>query len=103
MEGNGAGDNPAIWKAVDQIAAAAKEVDPNHPTMTVVAELGGARVKSIHAMCPHIDIVGINSYGGAPSIGERYKKAGGTKPYVLTEFGPAGTWECGKNSWGIPL
>ena len=64
MEGFKAGDDPAIWKAVDDIAAMAKKLDPNHPTMTVVAELGGARVKSIHELCPHIDIVGINSYGG---------------------------------------
>jgi len=103
MEGYKAGDDPAIWKAVEDIAALAKQLDPNHPTMTVIAEVGGARVKSIHELCPHIDIVGINSYGGVVSIGERYKKAGGEKPYVVTEFGPPGTWECQKNSWGIPI
>ena len=103
MEGFEAGADPAVWKAVDDIAALAKQLDPNHPTMTVVAELGGARVKSLHELCPHIDIVGINTFGGVASIGERYRKAGGTKPYIVTEFGPPGTWECGKNSWGIPL
>jgi hypothetical protein len=103
MEGFKAGDDPAIWKAVDDIAALVKKLDPNHPTMTVIAELGGARVKSTNALCPHVDIVGINSYGGIASIGERYRKAGGAKPYVVTEFGPPGTWECAKNGWGIPL
>src|SRR6266550_3255297 len=39
MEGYQSGDNPAIWKAVDQIAALAKKLDPNHPTMTVMAEV----------------------------------------------------------------
>ena len=53
----------------------------------------------INKYCPSIDIIGINSYGGGPSIAERYPKAGGVKPYVITEFGPAGTWEVGKNSW----
>src|SRR5437667_636533 len=103
MEGFKDGDNPAVWNAVEQIAALAKKLDPNHPTMTVVAEVGGARVKSIHQLCPSTDIVGINSYGGASSAGERYRKAGGTKPFVLSEFGPPGIWECQKNSWGIPL
>jgi hypothetical protein len=103
MEGYEGGDDPAIWKAVDDVAALVKQLDPNHPTMTVVAELGGARVKSVHERCPHIDIMGINSYGGVPSVPERYRKAGGTKPYVITEFGPPGTWECAKNSWGIPI
>jgi hypothetical protein len=103
MEGTKAGDNLAIWNAVEQIAALAKKSDPNHPTMTVVAEVGGARVKSIHEFCPSIDVVGINSYGGAKSVGKRYRAAGGTKPFVITEFGPPGIWECQKNSWGVPL
>ena len=40
-------------------------------------------------------------YGGGPSVGERYKTAGGVKPYEITEFGPPGTWESGKNAWGV--
>ena len=100
MEGYKNGDNPAIWKAVNDIAAMAKQIDPNHPTMTVIAEIGGARVKCIHELCPAIDIVGINSYAGCSSIPKRYVDAGGTKPYVITEFGVAGTWETPKTSYG---
>ncbi len=100
MEGYGATTDPKMWSAVQEIAAYAHKVDPNHPTMTVVAEIGGDKVAGINKYCPDIDVVGINSYGGGPSIGERYPKAGGIKPYVLTEFGPPGTWEMGKNSWG---
>ena len=94
-------DDPAVWKAVEEIAAYAKKVDPNHPTMTVVAEIGGNKVRNIHRYCPSIDVIGINSYGGATSIPQRYVQAGGTKPYALTEFGPPGTWEQGKNAWGV--
>ena len=47
-----------------------------------------------------IDIIGINSYGGGPSLAQRYKQAGGTKPYLVTEYGPPGIWEIGKNAWG---
>lgn len=103
MEGFKAGDDPNVWRAVQAIAALAKKVDPNHPTMTVIAEVGGARVRSIHALCTDVDIVGINSYGGAATVGERYRKAGGTKPFVVTEFGPPGPWEVAKNAWGAPL
>ena len=102
MEGYKGETDPKMWAAVQQIAAYAKKTDPNHPTMTVIAEIGGDRVASINKFCPDIDIVGLNTYGGGPSIGERYVKAGGFKPYVLTEFGPPGTWEIGKNSWGAP-
>ena len=100
MEGYAAGDNAAIWLAINNLAVMAKKLDPNHPTMTVVAEIGGQRVQNIHRLCPDIDVVGINSYGGGPTIPKRYREAGGTKPYVLTEFGPAGMWEVKKNEWG---
>jgi hypothetical protein len=103
MEGYGAGDNAAVWSAVNSIAAMAKRIDPHHPTMTVVAEIGGDRVKNIHRLCPEIDIVGINSYGGASTIAQRYREAGGTKPYILTEFGPPGSWEVSKTKFGAPL
>ncbi|MFT3785429.1 MAG: glycoside hydrolase family 2 TIM barrel-domain containing protein [Tepidisphaeraceae bacterium] len=93
------GGNPKIWAAVEQIAAFAKKHDPNHPTMTVVAEILPKRVANINTLCPSIDIVGINSYGGCPSLPQRYRAAGGVKPYIVTEFGPPGTWEIPKNDW----
>ena len=103
MEGFESGDNPAIWAAVNDIAAMIKELDPDHPTMTVTAEIGGGRIASLNELCPAIDIHGINSYGGAPSLAERYRAAGGKKPYIITEFGPPGSWEVPKTDWGAPL
>ena len=103
MEGYGEGDNAAIWSAINNLAVMAKQLDPQHPTMTVVAEIGGQRVKNIHRLCPNVDVVGINSYGGGATIPQRYRAAGGTKPYVLTEFGPPGMWESKKNDWGAAL
>ncbi|MDH3588350.1 MAG: hypothetical protein OEQ74_02980 [Gammaproteobacteria bacterium] len=101
MEGFESGDNPVIWKAVNDVAAMVKELDPSHPTMTVTADIGGGRIDSVNE-CPAIDIHGINSYGGAPSLPERYPAGGGSKPYMLTEFGHPGTWEMPKNDWGAP-
>ena len=103
MEGFESGDNPAIWKAVNDIAAMVKQTDPAHPTMTVTAEIGGERIKYIHQRCPAIDIHGINSYGGAVSLADRYRQAGASKPYVLTEFGPPGSWESATTEWGAPF
>lgn len=103
MEGFGEGDDPNVWLAIEDLAHMAKKLDPNHPTMTVLAEIGGKRVQMIHQMCPSIDIVGINSYGGAASIPERYAKEGGKKPYIVTEFGPPGDWESPKTPWLRPI
>ncbi|MFO0817005.1 MAG: glycoside hydrolase family 2 TIM barrel-domain containing protein [Pirellulales bacterium] len=94
------GKNGAVWSEINNLAQLVKALDARHPTMTVIAEIGGAKVRNLHSLCPDIDIVGINSYAGGPSVGERYRKLGGTKPYVLTEFGPPGIWEIKPNEIG---
>jgi hypothetical protein len=101
MEGYKRGDNAAVWSAINSLAALAKQLDPHHPTMTVVAEIGGDRVKNVHRLCPNIDILGINSYGGVGTLARRYAEAGGEKPFIVTEFGPPGVWESAKNAWGV--
>src|SRR5688572_31316271 len=100
MEGYEKGDKPEVWRAVNDIAKLAKTIDPTRPTMTVIAEVGGERVRCVHELCPDVDVVGINTYAGAVSVVERYRKAGGTKPIVITEFGPVGTCETPKTDWG---
>ena len=95
-----AGKNGAVWAEINNLARLVKSIDSRHPTMTVVAEIGGDKVKNLHALCPDIDLIGINSYAGAASVGERYRKLDGTKPYLLTEFGPPGIWEISKDENG---
>lgn len=102
MEGFEKTTDPQVWQAVNDIAKMIHEADPHHPTMTVIAEIGGDKLPSIDRYCPDIDIVGINSYGGVTSIPQRYKQAGINKPYIVTEFGPPGTWEIASNDWGVP-
>lgn len=103
MEGYEAGDDPAIWSAVNDIAAMIKQIDPAHPTMTVTAEIGGGRIASVNELCPDVDIHGINGYGGVASLPQRYVDGGGRKPYIITEFGPSGAWESPTTEWGAPL
>ena len=104
-EMEGEGNDPSVWYAVNHVAREVKRVDPHHPTMTVIAELGGGenKVTAIERFCPDIDIVGINSYGGVETVGKRYLAAGGTRPFVITEHGPLGPWEVGTTSWGSPV
>jgi len=103
MEGFEDGDNPAIWRAVNDVAAMIKELDPNHPTMTVTAFVHGERIEFLHRRSPAIDIHGVNAYGGARVVPEFLRDGGATKPYILTEFGPAGPWETPQTEWGAPL
>ncbi|MCU0975114.1 MAG: hypothetical protein MUC71_02225 [Steroidobacteraceae bacterium] len=102
MEGFGAGDDPAIWAAVNQVAAMVKELDPHHPTMTVTAFVHGERIGFVHRRSPAIDIHGVNAYAAAAQVPALLRAVGATKPFVLTEFGPPGPWETPKTAWGAP-
>jgi hypothetical protein len=100
MEDDEPPTDPAVWRAIEDIAAMIKKEDPNHPTMTVIAELVERKTALFREHCPDVDIIGINAYASASTAGDRYKKAGGTKPFILTEFGPPGQWETKKTPWG---
>ena len=102
MEGFGAGDNPAIWTAVNDIAAMVKKLDPRHPTMTVTAELGGGRIDGVQKLCPAIDIHGINSYGGALSWPSVTGPAARPSPTCSPSSGRPGSWEIPRTTGARP-
>lgn len=95
--------NMKVWDAVNDMALAAKELDPNHPTITVVAEISSSKIERIKSQVPAIDVLGINSYGGLGSIPDRIRSFGWEKPYIVTEWGVNGHWEVGSTSWGAPI
>ena len=66
-------------------------------------EIGTTKLKHIQDLCPDIDMVGVNAYGGAATLPQRYRELGGAKPYLLTEYGPGGHWESPKADWGASL
>ena len=51
-----------------------KEIDPNHPIMTVTAGIDPAEVNMIKNYCPEIDILGINTYGGVKNLSSMVKE-----------------------------
>jgi len=104
MEGTTSdGDNPALWQEINYLAGMIKQLDPNHPVMTVLAGAGAVKVHSVAQYCPNIDILGINAYGSAPGVGKAVTQAGWDRPFLLTEFGPLGQWEVSQTPWGAPI
>lgn len=87
---------------INDASALVKSLDPNHPTMAVIAEIGDDKAIRIQNECPNIDMLGINSYGGLGSLSQRVADQGVTLPYAITEFGPVGHWESGNTPWGAP-
>lgn len=94
---------PEMWRFINSLAREVKAIDPNHPVTTVVAEIPDQTLSDFKTYCTDIDFFGINSYGGAASLGERWRKAEMKKPYVITEYGARGSWEGPKNAWGLAL
>ena len=99
----GDGTRESVWRALDSAAQAIHELDPQHPTMAVLAEINPVKIKALGALCPNIDILGINCYGGAHNVAKRVRESGWTKPFIVTEYGPLGFWEAGRAKWGAPL
>jgi hypothetical protein len=97
------GSDVRVWKEVNTLAGLVKQEDPNHPVMTVIAGIGGDRIKNLIQYCPNIDILGVNAYGSASGVGAAVVQQGWTKPFILTEFGPTGQWEVEKTAWGAPI
>ncbi len=91
--------NPNVWNAVEQIARMIHEVDPNHPTSTVLAGLNQKEVDLIKARCPSVDILSINTYAGLAAIPQQVRTMGWTGPYVVAEWGPTGHWESPVTPW----
>ena len=95
--------NFRVWNAIEDIAKMIKELDPNHPTMTVTAGIDPAEVFMIRTYCPSIDILGVNTYGGIQHLSDAVKKYGWNKPYMVTEWGPYGHWESPMTTWGVAI
>ena len=95
--------NTKVWEAINDLACMIKELDPNHPTMTVTAGLDSLEVQLIQEKCPCIDIYGINTYGGLERIPQNLRNYGWEGPYIIGEWGPTGHWETDSTTWEVPI
>lgn len=90
-----------VWPAIEEAARLVKTLDPSHPTLAVLAELGIDKARQIKELAPSIDVLGINGYGdGLLTAASRAQAQGWTGPVVLTEMGALGHWEAQKTPWG---
>lgn len=96
------GGSIAVFKEVEELTRLVKAEDPRHPVMSVIA-FNEAKVANVLRYVPSLDILGVNAYGAATGVGEALQRAGWTKPFAVTEFGPPGPWEVPLAAWGAPL
>lgn len=74
----------AYWKHVDDLADRIHQIDPGRPVMTVVADMWPDKMAALLRYCPHLDLLGVNSYDGLPTLSDRMRPW--TRPYIVTEF-----------------
>jgi len=95
--------NPKVWDAVNQIAKMVHEIDPNHPTTTMLAGIKKYDVEEIAKRCPDLDFLSIQMYGDLPNLQARIKESGYNGPYIVSEWGATGHWETATTSWKAPI
>lgn len=90
----------AYTRFVNEVAVAIHAADPNHPVTSTDAWTGSWPYYRDHA--PALDLYAVNSYGAVCDIRQTWITGGYTKPYILTEGGPAGEWEVPDDANGVP-
>lgn len=92
--------NTVFFKAVEEVAKMIHEEDPNHPVTTTFSNSEpDKRIKVLMQNAPSVDILSVNAY--YPNVGNVAKNvaaAGWDKPWMITEFGPRGTWNMSSTS-----
>jgi hypothetical protein len=95
-------DIGAAWIFVDELAQIIKSIDKRHLVSTVITHNQRA-LDSIARYTSHLDLVGINSYGGIGGLEALVNKSNYKGAYMVTEWGPTGFWETSKTKWGAPI
>ncbi|WP_370963201.1 discoidin domain-containing protein [Amycolatopsis sp. cg9] len=90
----------AYTRFVDQAAQAIHAIDANHPVTSTDAWTGAWPYYKAYA--PNLDLYSVNSYAQVCQVKQDWLAGGYTKPYLITETGPAGEWEVPNDVNGVP-
>lgn len=98
--------NVNVWKDVNEISKYIHDED-GRPTTTALTGTWDKTVSEIVEYAPDLDILCINAYDpGVYNVHSSLKETQKfSKPYIISEFGPLGTWEASvkKTEWGCLL
>jgi hypothetical protein len=90
----------AYVRFVNDVTRAIHAADPNHPVTSTDAWTGAWPYFKAYA--PDLDLYAVNSYNAVCQVKNDWNAGGYTKPYILTEGGPAGEWEVPDDVNGVP-
>jgi len=78
------GEQPECFIQTEALAKLVKTEDPNHPVITVVADMWSEKQALIEKYWRSLDAIGVNSYDGLPTVMQRMKFW--KKPVLITEW-----------------
>lgn len=95
--------NPAVYDAVNDIAAMIHELDGNHPATTTTAGVSESLLKDIETRAPELDFLSVQLYGDLFNLPKYLKEYAYEGAYFITEWGAIGHWEMPATPWGAPI
>ena len=93
IEGKDVMQHIKLWQAVNDIAKMIHEVDPNHPTTTMLPNIPRLITRYVATFCEEIDILSFNVFGDISAIPKKVSDAGWDGPFLVSEYGIEGYWE----------
>ncbi|MCF8344026.1 MAG: DUF4038 domain-containing protein [Bacteroidales bacterium] len=95
--------NQKVWNAVNEISEMIHELDPYHPTTTMLAGADHEVVNAVLKRCPSLDFLSFQLYGDIINLPGYLEEGKYDGPFVVSEWGATGHWEVAKTSWGRPI
>ncbi|HPS12995.1 MAG TPA: glycoside hydrolase family 2 TIM barrel-domain containing protein [Prolixibacteraceae bacterium] len=96
-------NNMKVWDAVNEISKMIHQIDPNHPTTTMLSGIGKKEIDYIKEHGTDLDFICIQMYADIENLQKRIADAGYNGPYVVTEWGATGHWEVQPTTWNAPV
>jgi hypothetical protein len=93
-------ERKAYTSFVNDVAVQIHGIDANHPVTSTDAWTGAWPYYKANS--PALDLYAVNSYNGVCAVKQTWIDGGYTKPYIITESGPAGEWEVPNDANGVP-
>ncbi len=95
--------NPKVWDAVNGISEMIHEIDPHHPTTTMLAGIGPELADDIRTRAPDLDLISIQMYADIVNLPRYLDEIGWEGAYMVTEWGATGHWEVASTPWEAPI
>ena len=95
--------NPKVWDAVNELSEMIHDIDPNHPTTTMLAGAEPEVIRLVAKRSPDLDLLSFQLYGDIDKLPKYLADSGYAGAYTVSEWGATGHWESPCTDWGRPI